>query len=278
MSKELTVQNETSFESSMITLDNMQAMCKKLMASKHYQKMGEEGVFAVIQKAKSLGMDPIDALGGSLYYVQGKCGLSTEAMNALIRKAGHSIQKDPKSSNSICILHGKRADNGDTWTVSFSLEDAKRAGLLKNMYEKYPQIMIFNRALSMLARQLFPDVIKGAGYTLDELKEISNNNPSSSKMETTSFEDISPVVEDKITEEQVTELENLISQCSEDWQKKIPSMLQKKAYTSIADLTPEHYKGMMEFIKVKVEENSLARKFLDKNNDVNPAEEVANAS
>lgn len=142
-------------------LQHSESLVKALMQSKHYAKMGSEGIYAVVQKAKAMGINPLEALNGGAYYVQGKVELSSQMMNRLIRSKGHSIQKDPKSDKTCCILHGKRADNGDKWTVSFSLDDAKKAGLYKpgGTWEKYTEVMCFNRALSMLARQLFPDVI-----------------------------------------------------------------------------------------------------------------------
>jgi hypothetical protein len=151
--------------------------------------MGEAGIFAIIQKAKSLKINPIDALGGGLYFTNGKVGMSAEMMNTLIRSHGHSIIKDTKSNDSICILHGKRADNGDTWTESFSIEDAKRAGIYKENtpWGKYPRNMCFNRALSNLARQLFPDVIKGC-YEIDELKSFAE--PNGKTIETVILEEV----------------------------------------------------------------------------------------
>jgi len=153
-------------------LEEMKTLCKSLMATKHYGKMGEEGIFAIIQKAKSLGLDPIDALNGGLYVVQGRVMMPAETMNRLIRQAGHSISKDPKSDERTCVLQGKRSDNGDTWTESFSIDDAKRAGIYKDggTWSKYPKAMLFARALSTLARQLFPDVISGC-YVEGEIVE-----------------------------------------------------------------------------------------------------------
>ena len=166
------ITQELSFEAILNDVQVMQNMCAQLMKSKHYQVMGEAGIFAIIQKAKALNINPLEALNGGLYYINGKVGMSTELMASLIRQAGHSISKDPKSDNSICILYGKRADNGDTWSTVFSEADAKKAGLWKNMFEKYLAVMLYNRAMSMLARQLFPDIIKGCGYDKDELMEI----------------------------------------------------------------------------------------------------------
>ena len=199
MSSQLAVKEEVCFDAMLADIGKMQALSTKLMQSKHYQTMGEAGIFAIVQKAKSLNINPLEALNGGLYYVQGKVGMSSEMMASLIRQSGHSIIKDPKSDNTICILHGKRADNGDTWTVSFSEADARKAGLYKNIYEKYPAIMLYNRTMSMLARQLFPDVIKGAGYTMDELREIGSNK---------SFDE--PRIENKVQEVKFEEIVHLI--------------------------------------------------------------------
>lgn len=248
---QLVTQETPNFDMMLQDVDQMQAMCKKLMQSKHYQKMGEEGIFALIQKAKSLNMNPMEALNGGLYYVQGKVGMSTEAMNALIRKAGHSITKDPKSNNSICILYGKRADNGDTWTTTFSLEDAKRAGLLKGMFEKYPAVMLFNRAMSMLARQLFPDVIKGAGYTQDELMEIKASNPGH-KMETASFD----YVEEKISDDQVSELSNMLASCESDVVSRFEGFIKNPPINAqtLNDIPVSQYNTLLNMVKKRYSE------------------------
>src|SRR6267142_1927283 len=107
---QLQVTSEGNFDLILKDVQSMQNMCKELMKTKHYQRMGEDGIFAIVQSAKSLGLHPLEALNGALYYVQGKVGMGSETMNALIRKRGHSIVKAPKSNDTICILHGKRAD------------------------------------------------------------------------------------------------------------------------------------------------------------------------
>lgn len=155
---------------SLIELQETQKLCQLLIQTPHYKKIGSEGIYAIVQKARSVGVNPLDALNGSFYYVQGKVEMTAGMMNDLIRREGHSITKDKKSDDKICILHGKRKDNGDTWSESFSIEDAKLAGIYRNQWLKYPKDMLFARALSRLARQLFPDVIKGC-YVDGEIKQ-----------------------------------------------------------------------------------------------------------
>lgn len=151
-------------------IENTTKVCQALMNTPHYKKLGGEGIFAIVEKARSIGINPLDALNGGMYFVNGKVEMSSAMMNQMIRNNGHSITKDKRSDDNICILHGRRKDNGDTWVESFSIEDAKRAGIYRNQWLKYPKDMLFARALSRLARQLFPDIIKGC-YVLGEISE-----------------------------------------------------------------------------------------------------------
>lgn len=253
MSKELVVKEEISFDAMLMDIEAMQKMVQKLMQSKHYQAMGEPGIFAIVQKAKSLGINPLEALNGGLYYVNGKVGMSTEMMACLIRQSGHSITKDPKSDNNCCILHGKRRDTGDTWTIRFSMDDAKKAGIARGMYDKYPAIMLYNRAMSTLARQLFPDIIKGAGYTLDELKEMK---PASLPMA-----EVEEVPVEMATVEEIHELLELVGRCPAEFQNKVIDFLNANGLAEdkiVKQLYNQAYDRVSQKLKeiTKVEEES----------------------
>ena len=180
-------------------IQNTTKMCQILMQSPHYKKMGNEGIFAIVEKAKSIGVSPLDALNGGMYFVQGKVEMTSAMMNQLIRMCNHSITKDKRSDDTICILHGKRADNGDTWVESFSIDDAKKAGIYRNQWLKYPKDMLFARSLSRLARQLFPDVIKGC-YVQGEIADAP-------AFDATVEEIVMETTETAITDEQYQELE-----------------------------------------------------------------------
>lgn len=210
-------------------------LCQMLMKTPHYAKMGQEGIYAVVAKAKSMGIDPMDALNGALYVVKGRVGMSTEQMACLVRQAGHSVTKDSKSNDQVCILHGRRKDNGDTWTVSFSVSDAKRAGIYqeKGPWGNYPSVMCYNRAMSMLFRQLFPDLSKGAGYTLDELKEIADKSEKNNfqSVQEAEFEEI----KECITQEQCDNLGEVLSQCDPEYLQKVWKTL-KEMIPPIKDL------------------------------------------
>lgn len=273
MSNDITVK-EVCFDAILQDVDTMNKMCKELMKSKHYAAMGEPGLFAIVQKAKSLGVSPLEALNGGLYYVNGKVGMSTEMMASLIRERGHSISKDIKSDNSVCILHGKRKDTGDTWTVSFSMGDAQKAGLAKNMYDKYPAIMLYNRAMSCLARQLFPDVIKGAGYTMEELNEIKDSKAQFQSIPVKT----EPVEIEKITSEQANELIAILDCCDPEYQANVLSFIKKAPHNCVTlyDLPVSLYDRLRtSSIKKKEEaEEEAVNRFIAANSNVKPLDIV----
>jgi hypothetical protein len=153
-------------------LNSVKQIYNELMKSPHYQNLTPVGVLAIINSALSIGISPMVALNGGMHFVQGQVVMSAILMARLIRQQKHSITKDKESNDNICILHGRRADNGDTWKESFSMKDAALAGLANlPTWKKYPRVMCYNRALSYLARQLFPDVI-GNCYVEGEIVEI----------------------------------------------------------------------------------------------------------
>ncbi len=146
-------------------------MAETAVSSKMYKGVGEKaGVMMIMLAARELGIPCMQALNGGLNIIQGKVEISARMMNALIRKAGHQISVK-EISDEICTLVGKRCDTGEIQSSSFSVEDAKRAGLVKpgGGWTKFPSDMCFARALSRLARQLFSDVI-GIGYVEGEIR------------------------------------------------------------------------------------------------------------
>ena len=196
------------------------------------KKMGAEGIFAIVQKAHSLGINPLEALNGNMYFINGKVEMQAIMMAKLIRQAGHSFTPGKECSDEICVLHGKRKDNGDTWKVSFSIEEAKRAGIYRQggPWSKYPEDMLYSRALSRLARRLFPDVI-GNCYVQGE---ISDAAPLYDEVEATA----TSVELEKISSEEAAELTDLIGEDNE-YRNKMMDFLEKRFQAKRLDDMPK---------------------------------------
>jgi hypothetical protein len=137
-------------------------------------------VLAAFLYGKELGLGPMQSLA-SVNIIDGSPSLDADLMVAMVRQAGHEISRDEERDERGQVVavtaHGRRKDGAED-SFTFSLLDARRAGLLeKKNWLKYPTVMLIWRAYSQLCRLLFPDVVKGIGYTLDEVEEITAEPP-----------------------------------------------------------------------------------------------------
>jgi hypothetical protein len=131
-----------------------------------------ENVLACILTGHELGIGAMQALN-SINIIDGRPAISPELMRALVFQAGHTINV-VENSEKKCVLEGIRSDTGAKATVTWSLDDAKRAGLAnKKNWETYPRAMLLARATSELCRTIFPDIIAGMSYTPEEIQSIS---------------------------------------------------------------------------------------------------------
>lgn len=127
-----------------------------------------QDMFACVLLGRQLGIGDMHALR-SIYVVDGKASISAELMVSLARQRGHSITADYGEGR--VTVKGKRHDNGDEMTVTWTKSMAERAGLAgKDNWKKYPEAMLWARAVSQLCRMLFPDVLAGMSYTPDEVE------------------------------------------------------------------------------------------------------------
>ena len=135
-----------------------------------------DAVFAAILYGRELGMGPMSSMQ-QINMIKGKPSLSPEAMRARVFADGHRIETAEYGDDRV-VLVGTRT-NGATATVTWTLDDARRAGLGQgDNWKKYPRAMLLARATSELCRLLFPDVISGASYTPEELHAVDQDLPA----------------------------------------------------------------------------------------------------
>jgi hypothetical protein len=149
------------------TLDTEQL---KVIASTDFVPKSLRGnlpaILACVAMGRAIGIPDMQALR-QIHIVDGKPTMSAELMVSLVRKRGHSITGTVGSG--IATVAGRRRDNGDTMETAYTLEMAQRAGLAgKDNWKKYPEAMLWARAVSQLCRMLFADVLGGLAYTPDE--------------------------------------------------------------------------------------------------------------
>lgn len=128
-----------------------------------------EQVVTIWAKGREVGFKPMQSFA-SIAVIKGKPAISAEGMLALIYK--HNPRADLKyieTSSKACVIDASR--NGVSYSrFSFTIEDAKTAGLMgNNTWKNYPAAMLRARCISSVARAVFPDAIMGISYTAEEL-------------------------------------------------------------------------------------------------------------
>lgn len=122
--------------------------------------------------ARGMGMDLMEAINGGLHIIEGKIEMAARMMAKRIVLAGHKyeiIELDEEKA----VIKGTRGDDGREYTASYTVEQARKAGLVKERgnWDKHPEDMVFARAISRLGRRLFPEVT-GMAYVEGEIREI----------------------------------------------------------------------------------------------------------
>lgn len=235
--------------------------CDSLLKIPSFAKLGKDALFTVLIHAHSLDIDPVTALSGGLFYARGKVEMSARLMNALIRSRGHQVLMDERSNEKVCILHGKRADSGDTLTQSFSLEEAKSAGIYRagTPWTAYPKDMLFARALSRLARQLFPDVI-GNFYVQGEISELPRGAVALDEEEEESVE----LEEQKLERLELTEiLEKLPEQ-----KRKVSDFMEKKGIKDLYAMPEALYSKILAQAKAELEKEQAKSETVETESEV----------
>ena len=127
-------------------------------------------VSAAILYGREIGLPPMNSLA-AIHVINGKAGVSAEVMRSMVLQAGHDFEVVEMTSARVTVRVRRRGTQ--SWTdVSWTQEDAKRAGLLKNAtYTAYPRQMLMARASTELCRVVFPDVIHGL-HSTEELEAM----------------------------------------------------------------------------------------------------------
>lgn len=138
-----------------------------------YRKNPDNVIVATLA-GRPFGWDALTAMR-NLTVIQGTATIKPEAMLGLIRAAGHSVSGE--TSPTKATVTGKRRDTGDEMSFTFTIEDAKRAGLAgKDNWKNYPSSMLWARAVAQLGRMLFPDVLLGLSYVPEEIGATVDEN------------------------------------------------------------------------------------------------------
>jgi len=136
-----------------------------------------EAVVATIITGAELGLSPMQAIR-SIHIIDGKPTMSSDLMVAMVKR--HEACKFfrlVESNGSVATYETQRAGDPEPTRMSFSIEEAKSAGLAsKDVWKKFAAAMLRARCASSLARAVYPDLVMGI-YDPDELDHAPAPEP-----------------------------------------------------------------------------------------------------
>ena len=147
--------------------DTMQ-LGKVLAGSGFFSDARQEAQAVVkVLAGRELGFGPIASMTG-INIIKGKVSIGANLMAAAIRRDSRYDYKLKQHDATVCTIEFYY--NGEAvGESSFTVEDAKTAGLSGDNWKKYPKNMLFARAISNGAKWYCPDIFGGPVYTPDEL-------------------------------------------------------------------------------------------------------------
>lgn len=133
-------------------------------------------IAAAIVAGAELGLDPIVALR-TIVIIKGRPTLTAEVQRGLVTSRGHEMWFE-ESTTTRAIAAGRRRGSERVGRITWTLDDAKRAGLAgQNNWRSYPAEMLRARASAALARAMFADVTLGLPAS-EELEGDDNGAPA----------------------------------------------------------------------------------------------------
>ena len=124
-----------------------------------------------VMAGRELGMGPVASIQGVIM-VKGRPTLKAQTWAALIKKHPRYDYRVRTHDKTQCVI--EFFENGEPIGMSaFTIDDAKQAGLAGgDNWRKYPEAMLFARAITKGGRTYCPDVSVGGIYTPDEVDEV----------------------------------------------------------------------------------------------------------
>ena len=117
-------------------------------------------ILLALQLGTEVGLTPVQSLQ-SIAVIQGRPTVWGDAALALVLNSGLCENISETQEDGVATCRVKRRGM-DEQTRTFSIDDAKRAGLWgKNVWKSYPERLLQARARGFALRDCFADVLKG---------------------------------------------------------------------------------------------------------------------
>lgn len=143
-----------------------------MMVPEHFQqqKKGEQAIWdlaAAILYGAELGLSAPQS-AQNVFVVKGKPAVYARTMAAQVLRAGYVLH-EVEASDARVVWEGTR--DGRTSSAEWTIERAQQAGYTANdRYRTNPTEMLRAKCIAEVCRIMFPDVLLGMAYTVEELQ------------------------------------------------------------------------------------------------------------
>jgi len=158
-----------------LTMNQLNYLAKAMAASQMFPDIkGAATAIVKILAGQEIGVTPFQAMT-NINIIQGKATMGANLMAAKLKGSGKYDYRVPTLSSTECTIDiyqnmgkGKSEKIG---SYTMTMADATRMGLAaKDNWRKYPQAMLFARAVSQAVRLYAPDIFNGnLVYTPEEM-------------------------------------------------------------------------------------------------------------
>lgn len=150
-------------------------------------------------KGRELGIPMMQAFS-QINIIKGKPTISAELMLALIfKKFPEAPIHVTEYSNTKCTIEASRPGSDKKTIFTFTIDDAKQAGLGGVAWQKYPRAMLRSRCISEMARTMFPDCLMGCSYTPEEIGADVDIDDDGDVIVVNNVQSVQPVQKKEVT-------------------------------------------------------------------------------
>ncbi len=145
------------------------------MVPKHFQGKPEMTMAAIV-RGMEIGLAPMQALS-NIAVINGRASVWGDALPAMMQRAGHHVDADVvgEGDKMVATATLTRGDTGKQIVRTFSVDDAKKAGLWGKAgpWQTYPKRMLLMRARTWAVRDGAADALMG----LQVAEEVQDYQP-----------------------------------------------------------------------------------------------------
>lgn len=155
------------------TIDELRWLAESANKSGFLGTNSADQALLVMMAGRDLGFSYTQSLR-AFHVIKGKPSLSADAAVAVCtsRKDLCTYFRCIDMTETSVTWETKRVDHPEPTRQTFTIEEAQRAGLVNDMYKKWPKRMLSSRCKMFLARDTYPELLMGL-LDVDEAESIT---------------------------------------------------------------------------------------------------------